>query len=84
MIKSTSDVAQRHEPDLKCDLGWCLGVGKKNPGCCPCVSDTVARCGTCGGCHCVWVSADTGAGGGGGMPGCFLRFLAPTAPWVMF
>ena len=25
----------------------------------PCVSDTVARCGTCGGCHCVRVSADT-------------------------
>ena len=24
---------------------------------CPCVSDTVARCGTCAGCHCVRVSA---------------------------
>ena len=26
---------------------------------CPGVSDTVARCGTCGGCHCVRGSADT-------------------------
>ena len=26
---------------------------------CPCVFDTVARCGTCGGCHCLRVSADT-------------------------
>ena len=26
---------------------------------CPCVSDTVARCGTCSGCHCSRVNADT-------------------------
>ena len=26
---------------------------------CACVSDTVAHCGTCGGCHCLRVSADT-------------------------
>ena len=25
---------------------------------CPCVSDPVARCGTCSGYHCTWVSAD--------------------------
>ena len=26
---------------------------------CPCVSHTVAHCGSCGGCHCVQASADT-------------------------
>ena len=26
---------------------------------CPCVFYTVPRCGTCGGCHCLRVSADT-------------------------